>query len=55
MLFARLWVRFRLQRNAGADDWLIVASLVIFPLQELHSFSYDLTAAYYRLSCSSSV
>lgn len=27
--FARLWVRFRLQRNAGVDDWLMVAALVL--------------------------
>lgn len=26
--FARLWVRFFLQRNAGIDDWLMVAALV---------------------------
>lgn len=55
MLFARLWVRFRLQRNAGVDDWLIVASLVISPFQKLHSFSYDLIAAHRRLGCSRSV
>lgn len=24
---ARLWSRFRLQRNAGADDWMFLASL----------------------------
>jgi hypothetical protein len=29
IVFARLWVRFRLQRNAGVDDWLMVAALVI--------------------------
>jgi hypothetical protein len=28
MLFARLWVRVRMQRNAGLDDWLMLASLV---------------------------
>jgi hypothetical protein len=28
VVFARLWVRFRLQRNAGVDDWLMIASLV---------------------------
>jgi hypothetical protein len=27
-LFARLWVRIRLQRNAGLDDWLMLASFV---------------------------
>jgi hypothetical protein len=31
VIFARLWVRFRLQRNAGWDDWLMIAALV-FPL-----------------------
>jgi hypothetical protein len=28
VVFARLWVRFRLQRNAGVDDWLMIVSLV---------------------------
>jgi hypothetical protein len=28
IVFARLWVRFVLQRNAGWDDWLMVAALV---------------------------
>jgi hypothetical protein len=28
ILFARLWVRVRLQRNAGLDDWLMLAALV---------------------------
>jgi hypothetical protein len=28
IVFARLWVRFVLQRNAGCDDWLMVAALV---------------------------
>jgi hypothetical protein len=28
LLFARLWVRIRMQRNAGLDDWLMLASLV---------------------------
>ena len=32
VVFARLWVRFRLQRNAGIDDWLMVAALVIIIL-----------------------
>ncbi|KAF3037464.1 hypothetical protein E8E12_002512 [Didymella heteroderae] len=27
VIFARLWVRFRLQRNAGWDDWLMIAAL----------------------------
>jgi hypothetical protein len=31
VVFSRLWVRFYLQRNAGWDDWLMVAALV-FPL-----------------------
>ncbi|KAH5073595.1 hypothetical protein HBH95_151250 [Parastagonospora nodorum] len=30
LLLARLWVRIRLQRNAGLDDWLMLASL--FPM-----------------------
>ena len=25
---ARLWARFRIQRNAGLDDWLMLAALV---------------------------
>jgi hypothetical protein len=28
MLLGRLWVRVRMQRNAGLDDWLMLASLV---------------------------
>jgi hypothetical protein len=28
VVFARLWVRFYLQRNAGVDDWLMVAAIV---------------------------
>jgi hypothetical protein len=28
LLFTRLWVRVHLQRNAGLDDWLMLASLV---------------------------
>lgn len=39
LLFARLWVRLRIQRNAGWDDWLMLASLfpvliltIIFPM-----------------------
>jgi hypothetical protein len=28
LLFTRLWVRIRMQRNAGADDWLMVVALV---------------------------
>lgn len=28
LLLARLWVRVRMQRNAGLDDWLMLASLV---------------------------
>jgi hypothetical protein len=28
VLFARLWVRMRMQRNAGLDDWLMLAALV---------------------------
>jgi hypothetical protein len=32
LLFARLWVRVRLQRNAGLDDWLMLASLVSLQL-----------------------
>jgi hypothetical protein len=31
ILFARLWVRVRLQRDAGLDDWLMLASLVSIP------------------------
>jgi hypothetical protein len=28
LLCTRLWVRVHLQRNAGVDDWLMLASLV---------------------------
>lgn len=28
LLFARLWVRVRMQRSAGWDDWLMIAALV---------------------------
>jgi hypothetical protein len=28
LLFARLWIRARVQRRAGWDDWLILASWV---------------------------
>jgi hypothetical protein len=28
ILFARLWVRIRLQQNAGLDDWLMLAAFV---------------------------
>lgn len=28
LLFARLYVRIRMQRNAGLDDWLMLAALV---------------------------
>jgi hypothetical protein len=41
VVFARLWVRFRLQRNAGWDDWLMVAALVC-PLFS-HKVSHSLT------------
>jgi hypothetical protein len=41
LVFARLWVRFFLQRNAGWDDWLMVAALV-FPLVS-HKVSHSLT------------
>ena len=41
LLIARLWVRLRIQRNAGWDDWLMLASLlptitltIIFPLSK---------------------
>ncbi|KAL6154868.1 hypothetical protein ACJQWK_00888 [Exserohilum turcicum] len=27
VVFSRLWVRFRMQRNAGLDDWLMVVAL----------------------------
>ncbi len=30
VLFARLWVRFRIQRNPGWDDWIMIMSL--FPI-----------------------
>jgi hypothetical protein len=41
VVFARLWVRFRLQRNAGWDDWLMIAALVC-PLL-LYKVSHPLT------------
>ena len=28
LLLARLWIRVRIQKNAGVDDWLILASWV---------------------------
>ncbi|KAK7185673.1 integral membrane protein [Paraphaeosphaeria sporulosa] len=28
LLFARLWVRIRVQQNAGLDDWLMIAAIV---------------------------
>jgi hypothetical protein len=28
LMLARLWVRVRMQRNAGVDDWLMLASFV---------------------------
>ncbi len=28
IIFARLWVRFRIQRNAGIDDWIMVFAVV---------------------------
>jgi hypothetical protein len=40
-VFARLWVRFYLQRGAGCDDWLMVAALV-FPLLS-HKVFHSLT------------
>jgi hypothetical protein len=50
IVFARLWVRFRLQRNAGWDDWLMVAALVFLLLsQKSISFTYSLLATRHRL------
>ena len=42
VVFARLWVRFQMQRNAGIDDWLMVASLVNITLshKKLHSLIF---------------
>ena len=39
VIFTRLWVRFYQQRNAGVDDWLMIASLVniILPHIMYHS------------------
>lgn len=28
LFLARLWVRIKMQRNAGLDDWLMVAAMV---------------------------
>jgi hypothetical protein len=41
MVFARLWVRFYLQRNAGLDDWLMIAAIVMpmFSCKLLHSLT----------------
>jgi hypothetical protein len=37
ILFARLWVRIRLQRNAGLDDWLMLAAFVrTYPTPHTH-------------------
>jgi hypothetical protein len=41
IIFARLWVRFYLQRSAGWDDWLMVAALVFLPLA--HKVIHPLT------------
>ncbi|KAF2828246.1 hypothetical protein CC86DRAFT_288791 [Ophiobolus disseminans] len=35
LVFARLWVRVRMQRNAGLDDWLVLASLVSIPTSSM--------------------
>jgi hypothetical protein len=29
IIFARLWVRFYMQRNVDWDDWLMIAAIVI--------------------------
>jgi hypothetical protein len=41
MVFARLWVRFYLQRNVGLDDWLMIAAIVMpmFSCKLLHSLT----------------
>ena len=33
LLLARLWVRICMQKNAGMDDWLMVAALVCLLLR----------------------
>jgi hypothetical protein len=56
IVFARLWVRFHLQRNAGWDDWLMIAALVI-PLvsHKRISFTYSLIATRHRLGYSCAI
>ena len=41
IIFARLWVRFYLQRSAGIDDWLMIAALVCLLLS--HAMIHALT------------
>jgi hypothetical protein len=36
VIFARLWVRFYLQRNAGWDDWFMVAAIVCLIVPFFH-------------------
>jgi hypothetical protein len=43
VVFARLWVRFRLQRNPGVDDWLMVTALV-YTILSHKSFSLTYTS-----------
>ncbi|OAG14375.1 hypothetical protein CC77DRAFT_918980, partial [Alternaria alternata] len=43
VIFARIWVRFYLQRNPGLDDWLMIAALVcsLSPIKTYtHSHAY---------------
>lgn len=41
VVFSRLWVRFRMQRNAGLDDWLMVVALVTYLVS--HDMVHSLT------------
>ncbi|KAH7071758.1 hypothetical protein FB567DRAFT_455174 [Paraphoma chrysanthemicola] len=47
MLLARLWVRLRIQKNAGLDDWLMLAAFV--PLMTL-TLLMPLTVQKYRFN-----
>ncbi|OAK99564.1 hypothetical protein IQ06DRAFT_201385, partial [Phaeosphaeriaceae sp. SRC1lsM3a] len=49
--FARLWVRFRLQRNAGIDDWLMVAALVFLLYSHRNSLAYPPIATHHYVGC----
>ena len=50
VIFARIWVRFYLQRNPGMDDWLMIAALV-FSLLPIKIYTHSpLVAIHHCLS-----